>query len=56
MTETQAEQAAAEVRLQQPGPVRVLREGRYFVVLVETATGEHVLRDEQDARWLAAQG
>lgn len=51
MTQAQAERLADVVRAGF-GPAVVEREGRFFVVAVETEGGRVLLRDEQDWRWL----
>lgn len=52
MTESQAERLAGTVADALGGPVQVEREGRYFVLVVESASGRFTLRDETDWAWL----
>jgi hypothetical protein len=53
MTETQARRLASTVTGSQGGvTATVEREGHFFVVIVETASGTFTLRDDEDWRWL----
>ncbi|MFN2537795.1 MAG: hypothetical protein ABR549_06530 [Mycobacteriales bacterium] len=55
MTQREAERLALTVERAVPGVVTVVREGRYFVIAVETSSGRHTLRDEADWSWLQGQ-
>lgn len=55
MGEHQAAALASTVEADIEAAVEVRREGRYFVVRVETGTGSWTLRDEADWGWLLRQ-
>ncbi len=52
LDERAAEELAEVVRTALPAVVTVEREGRFFVVTVDAATGRWTLRDEADWHWL----
>jgi hypothetical protein len=51
LTQSAADRLAALVRQDLAGTVDVEPEGRYFVLVVQTATGTCTLRDEADWAW-----